>query len=141
VSQAQYVVAKVVANGLAFLVPWLVLTVATTVAITMSQIPNGFLPFWIAVLAYHLFYYCALLAVGMSTASTAWHVAAIIVGNVSVNFFIMVALSLPSVRAYGAGDAVVWASDMVGLIVVSVVGGVGVLALAVLARLRRPEVI
>jgi ABC-type transport system involved in multi-copper enzyme maturation permease subunit len=139
VSHTQYVLAKVAANGLAFVVPWLVLTLATAIVITTSQIPDGFLPFWIALLAYLLFYYCAFLAVCVTTASSTWHAAAIIIGNVSVNFFIMVAMGLPSVRTHAAGDTAIWTPDMVGLVVACVVGGIGVLALAVLSRVRRPE--
>ena len=56
--------AKVAANAIAFLVPWLVLTIATFAVIDVSAIPNGILPYWLAVLGYILFYYCALLAVG-----------------------------------------------------------------------------
>ncbi len=65
VSTTQYLVAKVAANAIAFLVPWLVLTIATFAVVDISALPNGLLPYWLAALGYILFYYCALLAVGL----------------------------------------------------------------------------
>ena len=61
VSTTQYTVAKVLANAIAFTVPWLVLTAANIVMIDVRRFPNGLLPFWVTVLGYLLFYYCALL--------------------------------------------------------------------------------
>lgn len=141
VSPAQYVTAKVVANGVAFTVPWVILTAATAVAINASQVPNGFLPLWMAVLGYLFFYYCVLLGVGLSTSANGWHAVAITVGNISVNFLIMLLFSLPSVRAYGEGDTAVWTFGMAGLIAAEFVGGLAVLALATYANSRRTELV
>ena len=52
------------ANAIAFGVPWLFLTAAAVVVIDATPIPNGMLPFWLALLVYLLLYYCALLGVG-----------------------------------------------------------------------------
>ena len=41
VSAMDYTIAKVMATGIAFGVPWLVLTVATAVTIVVSPIPDG----------------------------------------------------------------------------------------------------
>jgi ABC-type transport system involved in multi-copper enzyme maturation permease subunit len=139
VSPMQYVLAKVVANVIAFGVPWLVLTVATLVVIDGSQIPNGFLPLWVAVLGFVFFYYCALLSVGLLTSANGWHATAIIVGNIAVNFFIMGLFSLPSVVTYGAGGTAVWTADMFAIVGAEMVGGIAVLTLAVLAHARRTE--
>lgn len=139
VSTLQYVVAKVVANVIAFGVPWLVLTAATLTVIDISAIPNGFVPLWTAVLVFLLFYYCVLLGVGLMTSSGGWHATAIIVGNISVNFLIMSLFALPSVRMYGAGDTAVWTADVAAIVFAELVGAVAVLALAVFAHSRRTE--
>lgn len=139
VSTTQYVVAKVVANLIAFAVPWFVLTAATLLVIDASAIPNGFVPFWTAVLGFLLFYYCVLLGVGLMTSSSAWHATAIIAGNISVNFLIMSLFALPSVVTHGAGDTVVWTADIVALVIAEIVGGMVVLVLAVMAHSRRTE--
>ena len=139
VSTTEYTVAKLLANAIAFTVPWLLLTGATIVLIDVSHIPNGILPFWIAVLAYLLAYYCALLAVSLVTDSTGWHTTAIIIGNVSVNFFIPFLLRRPSVAAHGEGPTAVWTGDIVAIIVVEILAGVAALALAVYVHSRRHD--
>ncbi len=139
VSPAQFVAAKVMANLTAFGVPWLILTLATLVTVDVSRIPNGFLPLWMAVLGYLFFYYCVLLAVGLNTSSSGWHATAVIAGNVSVNFVIMLLFSLPSVRAHGAGDAAVWTTDVATIVAAEIAGGIAALALALFAYSRRTE--
>lgn len=138
-SRLQFVVAKLAANAIAFVVPWAILSVAVVAAITQSPIPNGFLPFWVAVLGFVLCYYCVLLGVALNTDSTGWHATAITVGNVSVNFFIMFLFSLPSVRQFGGGDTAVWTADIVGLTVGEVVLGIVALAVAVFVHSRRRD--
>lgn len=139
VSPQQYVLAKVTANAVSFLVPWSIVGMAVLSVVGWSQIPNGFLPLWTAILGCIFFYYFALLAVGLNTTSTGWHAAAITVGNIAVNFLIMVLFSLPSVRAYGDGPRAVWTTDVVGIVVAEIVGGLAVLALAIYVHLRRAE--
>lgn len=139
VSPTQYVAAKVAANTIAFAVPWLIVTLATIAVIDVSQIPNGFVPIWTAVLSYLFFYYCVLLAVGLNTESTGWHATAITIGNISVNFLIMLLFSLRSVRIYGGGPTTVWTADMVSLVVAELLGGVAVLAIAIYIHSRRTE--
>lgn len=139
VSTTEYTVAKVLANSIAFTVPWLVLTAANIAVIDASQIPNGILPFWMAVLAYLLFYYCVLLAVSLVKDATGWHTTAIIIGNVSLNFFIPFVLSRPSVRAHSEGPTAVWTGDIVGIIAIEILAGVAALGLAVYFHSRRPD--
>ncbi len=136
VSTTQYVVAKVAANGVAFLVPWLVLTVGTIAVIDVSAMPNGIVPFWLAVLGYILFYYCALLAVGLLWDSTGVHATAIVVGNVSVNFLIPFLLALPSVSGHATGPTAVWTGDIVAIVAAEILTGALVLGLAVYFRSR-----
>ena len=136
VSTTQYVMAKVAANSIAFLVPWLALTMATFAVVDASAIPNGLLPYWLAALGYILFYYCALLAVGLLWDSAGAHTTAIIVGNVSFNFFVPFLLRLPSVAAHAKGDTAVWTGDVVAIIAAELLAGVLVLGSAVYLRSR-----
>jgi hypothetical protein len=139
VSTSQYTVAKVLANAIAFFVPWLVLTAANVVLIVVSPIPDGLLPYWIAVLAYLLFYYCALLAVSLVKDSPGWNATAIIIGNVSVNFIIPFLLSRPSIRAHGEGSIAVWTGDIVAFIAIEIFAGIAALALAAYLHARRSD--
>jgi ABC-2 type transport system permease protein len=136
VSTTQYVVAKVAANAIAFLVPWLVLTIGV---IDVSAIPNGIQPYWLAILGYMLFYYCALLAVGLLWDSSGTHATAIIVGNVSINFLIPFLLGLPSVAGNAKGPTAVWTGDIVAILLAEIVAGALVLGLAVYFRSRTAD--
>ena len=139
ISTTQYVVAKVVANAVAFLVPWLVLTIAAVGVIDATDIPNGLLPFWVAVLAYLLFYYCALLAVSLVSDSTGWHATAITVGNISVNFLIPFLLSRPSVVAYREWPTAVWTADILTILGLEIAAGAAALGLAIYVVSRRTD--
>jgi ABC-type transport system involved in multi-copper enzyme maturation permease subunit len=139
VSTTQYLVAKVVAYAIAFVVPWLALTAATVGLIYGSQIPDGILPFWVAVLVYLLFYFCALLAVAVVSDSTGWHTTAIIVGNVSVNFLIPFLLRRPSVVAHANGPTAVWTADILAILAIELAAGAAALGFAVYFRSRNPD--
>lgn len=139
VSTTQYTLAKVLGNAIAFLVPWLVLTAANVVMIDVTSLPNGVLPFWLTILGYLLFYYCALLAVALASDSTGWHTTAIIIGNVSVNFLIPFLLSRPAVIAHGDGAVAIWSADLVAILTAELLAGVAALALAVHFHSRRSD--
>lgn len=139
VSTTQYTAAKLTASTIAFLVPWLVLTVGTFLVVDATALPNGILPFWLAVLAYLLFYYCALLAVATITDSTGWHATAITIGNISVNFFIPVVLSMSSVSAYRSNPHAVWTGDILSIIAIELVAGAAAIGLALYVGARRTD--
>ena len=130
VSTTQYTHAKVIANALAFTVPWMVLTAAAFTVIVASALPDGLLPFWTVLLAYLFAYYFVLLAVGLATDSTGWHATAITIGNVSINLLIPLLLNLPSIGSQTTSARAVWSADVIGM-----VGGE--LPLALRLRTRR----
>jgi ABC-2 type transport system permease protein len=139
VSTAQYVAAKVVANTLAFTVPWAVLSVAAAVVIVHSAIPDGLLPFWTVLLGYLLAYYFVLLGVALSTDKNGWHAAAITVGNISINLLIPYLLNLPSIATQTRSATAIWTADVVAMAVGEVLAGAAVLAVAVRYRSRRAD--
>jgi ABC-type transport system involved in multi-copper enzyme maturation permease subunit len=139
VSTTQYLAAKLTANATAFVVPWLVLTVGAAAMIDATAIPNGILPFWLAVLGYLLFYYCALLAASLVTDSMGWHATVITLGNVSVNFLIFFLLGLPSVVAYHDAPAAVWTADIMTILVLEIAAGATALGLAIYFASRRSD--
>ena len=139
VSAMEYTVAKVMATGIAFGVPWLFLTAATLITIVVSPIPDGVLPYWTTLLVYLLAYYCALLGVALVKDSAGWHATAITIGNVSVNFLIPFLLTRPSVTAYADGPVVVWSADLVVLLVVELLAGLAILGFGIYAHARRSD--
>jgi hypothetical protein len=139
VSTTQYTTAKVVANALAFAVPWAVLTAAALTVVVVSAMPDGLLPFWTVLLAYLLAYYLVLLAVAIVTDSSGWHATAITIGNVSINLLIPLLLNLPSIAAQTNSPRAVWTADVVGMVVGEVLVGAGALGLAIRLRARRTD--
>lgn len=139
VSTSQYLLAKVAANAIAFGVPWLILSIATFVVADLTAMPNGVLPFWTMVLGYMLFYYCALLGVGLLTDASGWHAASIVTGNISVNFLIPFLLSRPSVKNNIEGPSAVWTADILAILALEVALGLAALGFALYVRTRKPD--
>jgi hypothetical protein len=139
VSTTEYTIAKVVANSIAFVVPWAILLGVTLAVIDVTRIPNGVMPFWVAVLVYLLAYYFVLLSVALVSDSTGWHAATITVGNISVNFLIPFLLALPSVANHRTGLVAVWTSDLVGIIVLELVVGLVALGVSINRRSRASD--
>ena len=129
VSTAQYTMAKMIANAIAFVVPWAVLTDCHAGRDRRRlPIPNGIMPFWIVVLVYLLAYYCVLLSVAVVSDSTGWHATTITVGNISVNFLIpFLLVARASVAEHRTGPVAVWTPDIMAIIAIEL--GVGVAAL------------
>jgi len=139
VSTMEYTLAKVIANVIAFVVPWALLTIATIVVIDRTPIPNGIVPFWVAVLVYLLAYYFVLLSVALVTDSTGWHGTTIAAGNISVNFLIPFLLSLPSVVKHREGPVAVWTTDLTAIVIIELVVGLAALGIAVYTRSRTAD--
>jgi ABC-type transport system involved in multi-copper enzyme maturation permease subunit len=139
VSTTQQLAAKVTANAVAFVVPWLVLSAGTMLVIDATAMPNGSLPYWLAVLVYLLAYYLALLGVSLVTDSTGWHAAAITLGNISVNFVIFFLLGLPSVVANREAPAAVWTADILTIVAVELAAGVAALGLGMYIASHRSD--
>ena len=137
ISPVEYVTAKAIANLIVFGVPWLILTAAVAVAVRMSPIPDGYLPLWMAIMAYFFLYFGALFAVGLTRDSTGWHASAVTVGNISVNFVIMLLFSRSSVIEHGSGPVAVWTTDLPVIIAASLIGGAIALVLGIFAFSRR----
>jgi hypothetical protein len=137
VSPVQYITAKAVATLIAYGVPWLLLTAAVAIAVDVSPMPNGFLPFWMAIQAYQFLYFGALCAVGLNTDSTGWHATAITAGNISVNFFITALFTWPALMTGAGGATAVWPPAVIGLIVAALLGGIVALGLGIAVYRRR----
>jgi ABC-2 type transport system permease protein len=141
ISPMQYVAAKVLANLIAFGGTWLVVTAATVVVIDVTAVPNGVLPFLVTVLVYLLSYHCVLLGVALATDATGWHVTAITVGNISINFLIPYLLGLPAVIEHHNGPTAVWTADVLAILAGEIAFGAAALCLAILLRSRRTDLV
>ena len=139
VSTRQYVAAKMTSNAIAFVGSWSILTLAVVAVIDRSALPNGILPFLLAVLSYLLFYYFVLLAVAIVSGSSVWHGAVITAGNISINFLIPLLLGVPSIAANWSSATAVWTGDIATLIAVEVAAGAAAALLGFHLRSRSAD--
>jgi len=139
ISTAQYTLAKVTANLIVFGFSWVILTTAAVVVIDRSAIPNGWIPFLLAVLVYLLAYYCVLLGVAVASDSGGWHAAVITFGNISVNFVIPFLLGRASIGPNLKSATAVWTTDIVTFIAVEAAIGVVALSAGLYVRSRAKD--
>jgi ABC-2 type transport system permease protein len=109
ISPRDYTTAKVLANVLIFLIPWLALTLGSFAVIAGRRgIPHGLIAF-VAVLLGELFVsYILILATALVTESQGWTIGVMVTLNLAFQGFLYFVSHLPSLAAVMKGDAVVW---------------------------------
>jgi hypothetical protein len=112
VSTTQYVASKVLANCLAFFVPFMLLLAASVLIIETTAIPDGFVPVAVAVMCYVVLYFSLLLVAALLTDSPAWHTSVIVFGNITINFVIAGLLHDPDVARTTSGPTAVWTASV-----------------------------
>jgi hypothetical protein len=117
ISTMQYTTAKVGAALLAFLIPWIVLTV-TIVVLTIAFDPplDGRLPFTVAMMLFFLANFCILIAVLLISGSEAWAVAGVVLTNVAVSVFMTTVTGLPGIAEYTDGPIAVWSPTILTIL-------------------------
>lgn len=140
VSTRQYWMVKMAGNFAIFFVPWLILTGLALLVIAWSAIPNGMIPFTLAISLYVVCYYSVLLGVAVTTTSIFWTTTVIVAGNVSVNFFIPLVFRLPSAWAARGEDAV-WSGDIVFTLIAEAAFCAIVFAVTALVQSRKRDFI
>ena len=118
ISPVEYTTAKIVANVVIFLVPWLALLLGPIGLIAIvPEIPDGLIPFVAVIMGEIFVSYCLLLAVALVSESQSWAIGAIIVGNLGFQAFLYWVAHLPGVEAANKSPALVWHHDIVLLLV------------------------
>jgi ABC-2 type transport system permease protein len=111
VSTKQYLVAKLAAHAVIFLLPWAILTTMALVVIANTGIPDGTMPIVAIVLLWPVCYYALLLGVGLITESQAWITTVIVVCNIAPTFFIPALYQLPSLSLTNPTATAQWGAD------------------------------
>ena len=111
ISMKEYTVAKMVSNFLVFLVPWLILLIASFIAITTQQsLPDGLFPFAVVVLTEILVSYSLLLCISLITESQGWNTVGILIGNLLFQAFLYPVANLQAVKSVMYSPSIVWNS-------------------------------
>jgi len=117
VSPREYTTAKVLANLLIFLVPWLALSLGTFAVIAgRAGVPDGLIPFATLLLVEIFAGYCLLLAVALVSESQGWAIGAIVFGNLFFQGFMYHVSHVPSIAAAMKGDGIRWSQTAVTLL-------------------------
>jgi hypothetical protein len=139
VSTMQYGVAKLLSSLIAFAGPGGLLTASAVALLHFTPMPDGFIPFTVAVSVHCLLYFCIYLAVALNTDSAGWMTTVIVAGNVSLTFVIQLLLALPSQQGKLGGEVSVWGADLVFIIALELVLGVVALAISFIVYSRKTE--
>jgi ABC-type Na+ efflux pump permease subunit len=111
ISYTDYTVAKLLGTVLIFLLPWLLLVLGSLALFAVPHgVPHGLLPFTVIMATDILVNTCLIMAVALVTESQGWAVAAIMVGNISINLVGYYVAHLPGIAKGMFGSSVMWSS-------------------------------
>jgi ABC-type transport system involved in multi-copper enzyme maturation permease subunit len=109
ISHAEYTLAKLLGTLVIFMFPYLVLVLGSAALFAIPHgIPHGLLPFTTIMAVEILFNTCLMIAVALVTESQGWTVAAIIVGNISINIVGYFVAHLPDIERGMQSSSLMW---------------------------------
>lgn len=129
VTAQDYAWAKLGANLVLYLVPWLLLVAGMLLVIVSSPVYNGVIPLVVLVSVFILLSYCSYLATALLTYSEGYTTAVMIVTNLLLNGFIIWLLRMPAIHLTLEAPTASWNSTSLLLLA----AGVGLIVLVLLA--------
>lgn len=109
VSPTEYTTAKILANLLIFLVPWLALLAGSLAVIAGSAVlPDGLIPFTALILVEIFASSVLILSVAVVSESQNWTIGAIVFGNLFFQGFLYFVSHLDSIAQTMKGSRIVW---------------------------------
>lgn len=122
ISIADYVRSKLLGLLLAFLVLWLVATVAAvTLVLVAPKVPDGLLPYVLLLCFFMLANFSVVLCGALHARSEALVTATIILTNMGVSIFMFTVGALPSLRDHMFGAVPIWNSTFFNVLVVELI--------------------
>jgi hypothetical protein len=136
----EYTAAKLLSNGILFLIPWVGLSAGTAaVILTRDGIPNGLLPYAILLLFHMLTGYVLTLAAALITGSEGWTIAVAGATNLAFQGFMFWTGNLPDIAAHTDGPVAVWSNSVRWLISAELLAVVVILAITWGWQARRTD--
>lgn len=113
ISTAQYARAKLTSVLLGFLIPWVLLTGAALLCITvLDYLPQGMLVYALVVQCFFLALFCLFMVILLSTTSEGWMAVGIVGLNLSISFFMMGLGALTSIPKNASAAVPVWSAQV-----------------------------
>ncbi len=142
ISVREYTTSKILANVLIYLVPWLILLIASYVLIlTRDTLPDGLIPFVTMILLEILMGFCLILAVALMTESQSWTIAAVVLGNLMLQGFMAFISNLPSIRSTIRGSSIVWDSTSILIVAAELMVMLVLLAVTFYVQFKKTDFI
>jgi hypothetical protein len=136
----EYTAAKMMANGVLFLVPWVTVGAgAAAVILVRDTVPDGLLPYAVVLLFHMLTGYVLTLAAALISRSEGWTIAVAGVTNLAFQGFLFWVGNLRDVAANVRGPVAVWTSTIYRLIAAELLAVVVILVATWAWQARRTD--
>ncbi|TQV86935.1 ABC-2 transporter permease [Aliikangiella coralliicola] len=119
VTFSDYTVAKLIANIVAFLIPWGLLVAGVLSVISFNaDIPNGLIPFALIVLLELFVAYLLVLSVALITESEVWTIVMTTICNIGVSLFWFWISSFAGISKHIQGETAIWNTTAASIILI-----------------------
>lgn len=140
-SSRDYVISKLLGLLISFLVPWTASLLGAIALVLLTEVPDGMLPYTVALFLYLLTNFSALLCGALHARSEALSSAVIIVTNMSISVYMFTVGALPGMKDTMFGPTPVWNSTFYWLVTGELVALVLCLSLPLVLAARRRDFI
>jgi len=142
ISPREYTTAKILANMLIFLVPWVTLVLGTFAVIAgRPGVPKGLIPYFALILTEIFVSYCVILGVALVSESQAWTIGAMVLGNLAFNAFLYWVAHIPAIAASMKTNSIVWSPLILRLLSAELATVVVLLGLTFFLQNRKTDFI
>lgn len=116
ISPTDYVVAKLIANMTLFIIPWVVVVIATIAVFLLTPIPDGLLPLVTICAMYFMACYCLTWSVGMISESEGVVLFVMVFANCLLGPLMYIIGRIPDIAQYVWSPEPHWNSTAIGII-------------------------
>lgn len=142
ISPKEYTTAKILANVLIFLIPWVTLLIGSFAVIaSRPALPDGLIPFTAIILTEIFMSYVLIVAVALISESQGWAIGAIVFGNLLLQAAMYYVSHIPSIAAAMKGPRIVWDQPVITLLLVEIAVIVLLLGLTFWLQSRKTDFI
>jgi ABC-type transport system involved in multi-copper enzyme maturation permease subunit len=142
ISAMDYTSAKLIANGALFLVPWAIVTAGAAGLIAfVGDLPNGLIPWAVAVMLELAVSYFFLVGVSLVSESMPWTIVGMVVGNLGFQAFLFYVSNIPVVAHQMKGEAIVWNGPIATILLLEIAAIVALLGSTYWAQSRKRDFI
>jgi ABC-type transport system involved in multi-copper enzyme maturation permease subunit len=127
VSPLDFYLAKLLANLVTFMVPFLIIALGTLSVILFTPLPDGLVVYVLLIFGQILLGYSVSLSVAMAVESEGWNTFAMIGSMVLINPFIMAIGQLPEIADHLRTDDIVWSFPAIAILLAQLLTSVLIL--------------